>query len=109
MFGTKLKIGISSPNLLQISESTLSYYWKALISLAWFSLSALLETLEFTPVFWVLDSHALWHFTTAPLPLLYYSFIIEDSLTLLRGKELENKSRYHFELDIDDDSGGKMK
>lgn len=33
---------------------------------------ALLELLDFPPLFWVLDAHALWHISTVPLNILFY-------------------------------------
>lgn len=53
--------------------------------------TALLEVLDFPPWFWMLDSHALWHLCTAPLPLLWYRFIAGDCLELLRQKEIKMK------------------
>lgn len=43
------------------------------------NLSILLEVLDFPPVLWILDSHALWHFSTAPIHFIWYKFIIQDS------------------------------
>jgi len=41
--------------------------------------SILLEVLEFEPLFfWTLDSHALWHLSTAPIHVLTYTFAIHD-------------------------------
>ena len=34
--------------------------------------SVALELLDFPPIYWILDSHAIWHFATVPLPLLWY-------------------------------------
>jgi len=49
------------------------------------TLSVCLELLEFTPVLWSIDSHALWHLFTAPLPLLWYKFAAADSLYLVNS------------------------
>ncbi|XP_046390120.1 post-GPI attachment to proteins factor 3 [Ischnura elegans] len=40
--------------------------------------STALEILDFPPVFWSIDAHALWHLSTAFLPLLWYRFLIMD-------------------------------
>lgn len=68
-----------------------------------FALSGILETFEFSPVFWTFDSHSLFHFFTIPVPILTYGFIIDDSRYLLRGEERRAKTAYHFELNFDDD------
>ena len=30
------------------------------------------QLLDFPPILWILDAHSLWHFSTIPLPLLWY-------------------------------------
>jgi len=50
-------------------------------------LSILLEVLEFEPILWTFDSHALWHLSTAPLHILTYTFAIHDCAYLLRKKD----------------------
>jgi len=81
-----------------------AYFRWALLFTVWFSASALLETFEFTPIFWFLDSHALWHFSTVPLPYLFYRFILEDTRTLIQSQERSAKTAYHFEMNVDDDT-----
>ena len=39
-----------------------------------------LELLDFPPWFRVLDAHALWHLSTVPIALLWFDFLIQDSL-----------------------------
>ncbi|KAF9533643.1 Per1-like protein [Crepidotus variabilis] len=39
-----------------------------------------LELLDFPPLLGVLDAHALWHLSTAPIALMWYEFLSEDSL-----------------------------
>jgi hypothetical protein len=41
-------------------------------------LAMLLEVLDFPPIFWLLDAHALWHAATIPLTYLWYKFVAED-------------------------------
>lgn len=48
------------------------------------TISVTLELLEFTPILWSIDSHALWHLVTSPLPILWYSFAAEDCLVLMK-------------------------
>lgn len=44
----------------------------------------ILELEHFQPLFKLLDAHALWNFGICPLPLLWYSFAIDDSFYLYR-------------------------
>ncbi|XP_022645948.1 post-GPI attachment to proteins factor 3-like isoform X2 [Varroa destructor] len=37
-----------------------------------------LEVLDFSPVWFIFDAHSLWHLGTAPLPLIWYRFLIDD-------------------------------
>ncbi|PPQ82382.1 hypothetical protein CVT25_008343 [Psilocybe cyanescens] len=39
-----------------------------------------LELFDFPPWARVIDAHALWHLATAPIALMWYDFLIEDSL-----------------------------
>ena len=50
-----------------------------------------LELLDFPPLMWVLDSHSLWHLATAPLPLLWFRFVVGDCLKLTSDKGGEKK------------------
>ena len=47
-------------------------------------LSLLLEVLDFPPLFWTLDAHALWHACTAPLNLLWWKWVV--MVTCLKEK-----------------------
>ncbi|XP_077315845.1 GPI-specific phospholipase A2-like PGAP3 [Lithobates pipiens] len=60
------------------------YLWKCVLVVVLLQSLALLELLDFPPVCWVLDAHALWHFSTIPLNVLFYSFLKDDSLYLLK-------------------------
>lgn len=48
------------------------YTWKCLAAVVCGSCSVLLELLDFPPVLWAVDAHALWHLSTVPIPLLWY-------------------------------------
>ncbi|EDX05897.1 GD10418 [Drosophila simulans] len=50
------------------------------------ALAMSLELLDFPPILWILDAHALWHLATIPLASLYYDFMIEDCRTLRKEK-----------------------
>jgi len=53
--------------------------------------SVALELLDFPPLLWSIDSHALWHLATAPLPLLWYQFAAGDCLRTVREADLSVK------------------
>ncbi|XP_037084681.1 post-GPI attachment to proteins factor 3-like [Pollicipes pollicipes] len=65
-----------------------TYVWKCALTVILVSVTILLETADFPPLSWVLDAHAFWHLSTFPLPLLWYSFLIDDCLYLLGQKKL---------------------
>lgn len=46
------------------------------------ALSLALEILDFPPMLYVLDAHALWHLTTGPITILLYKFIMYDCTAL---------------------------
>jgi len=52
------------------------------LAIIFLMLSMALELLDFEPIFWTFDSHALWHLTTAPIHSYWYRFVIEDCLFL---------------------------
>ena len=41
-------------------------------------LAMLLEVVDFSPLLWLFDAHALWHAATVPLTYLWYKFVFED-------------------------------
>ncbi|XP_038609582.1 post-GPI attachment to proteins factor 3 isoform X4 [Tachyglossus aculeatus] len=65
----------------------LPHVWKCAVVMVLLQGLALLELLDFPPIFWVLDAHALWHISTIPVHVLFYSFLVDDSLYLLRATE----------------------
>ena len=64
---------------------------KGVFAILSLSLSVLLELLDFPPWLWILDSHALWHLATVPVPLLWYRFAAGDCLVLESKVKLEKK------------------
>ncbi|KAK6473108.1 post-GPI attachment to proteins factor 3 isoform X1 [Huso huso] len=75
------------------NRRTLPYWWKCAAVVLLLHGLALLELLDFPPLLWVLDAHAIWHLSTVPVHFLFYSFLIDDSLYLLntqkRGLKLD--------------------
>ncbi|XP_065507200.1 post-GPI attachment to proteins factor 3 isoform X1 [Caloenas nicobarica] len=68
------------------ARTRLPHGWKCAAVVLLLQALALLELLDFPPFFWVLDAHALWHIGTIPLNVLFYSFLTDDSLYLLKAK-----------------------
>ncbi|XP_053688104.1 post-GPI attachment to proteins factor 3 [Sabethes cyaneus] len=58
------------------------YVWKCFLFIVLATSSLLLEINDFPPIFWAFDAHSLWHLITAPLTVLFYSFIIDDCRSL---------------------------
>lgn len=67
------------------------YVWKGIVSIVLVMLLLLLELGDFPPVLWILDAHALWHAGTAPVALLWYSFLVDDC-TYMQMKSENNWS-----------------
>lgn len=56
------------------------YAHKAAVLVGLMMAALALELFDFPPWRRVLDAHSLWHLATAPITLLWYDFLIEDSL-----------------------------
>ncbi|XP_077282963.1 per1-like protein PGAP3 [Arctopsyche grandis] len=63
------------------------YVWRCLAFVVLTAASMLLELSDFPPLFHFWDAHALWHVSTAPLPFLFYRFIIDDCSRLRKRME----------------------
>eukprot|EP00731_Ephydatia_muelleri_P008012 Em0004g350a len=61
------------------------YLWKCCAVVLGTTSLLLLELLDFPPLWWAFDAHSLWHLFTAPLPLLWYSFLLDDANYEIRG------------------------
>lgn len=61
------------------------YYKKMLRFYFLFGLSMSLELMDFPPIFWMFDAHALWHLATVPVSLIFYRYVVthEDSTKYL--------------------------
>ena len=40
---------------------------------------SLLELLDFPPLFWVLDAHAIWHISTIPVHTLFFRSVLHPA------------------------------
>lgn len=58
-----------------------SHVLKGFLAVVLVASSVALELLDFSPIYWTLDSHAIWHFATVPLPLLWFQFALGDTKT----------------------------
>lgn len=67
------------------NQQRLPYVWKCVAVVLLLQALSLLELLDFPPLFWVLDAHAIWHISTIPVNILFYSFLVDDSLYLLKA------------------------
>ncbi|XP_065292244.2 post-GPI attachment to proteins factor 3 [Dermacentor albipictus] len=77
------------------------YVWRGTIVVFMLDALLLLELGDFPPWCFLVDAHALWHLGTAPLPLLWYRFLIDDSLYELHkmqnaGKAANGQRRWFF-------------
>jgi len=67
------------------NRNTLPYAWKIPTISVLTSLLLCFETLDFPPWLWIFDAHSIWHMSTIPVPLLMYSFVIDDQLYLINS------------------------
>ena len=65
------------------------YVKNAVISVLLLDLFVLLELLDFVPIFWILDAHALWHLSTVPIHYFWYQFVTDDCEYLLKNEHLD--------------------
>ena len=67
------------------------YAWRCAASVLLVDVLMSLEIFEFSPMLWLVDSHALWHISTISIPFLWYKFIIDDNYNLdLKGAHLHS-------------------
>ncbi|KAF8071675.1 Per1-like protein [Lyophyllum atratum] len=56
------------------------YVGKAAIFVALTTAATALELFDFPPWGRIIDAHALWHLSTAPIALFWYDFLVDDAL-----------------------------
>lgn len=61
-----------------INYNTRPYAWKVAAFSLLIALSTLLELLDFPPILWLIDAHALWHLATGFITIIFYQFLIDD-------------------------------
>lgn len=62
------------------------YAWKVLMFQVLAAFSLILEVNDFPPLWHTFDAHSLWHLSSLPLTILFYNFIIDDSVSLRMEK-----------------------
>ena len=102
-YGYNMKVNIAIGGLNSICWLAWSFYqyyflnkkyvWRCAISIILVDVFMLLEVLDFAPIWWTIDAHALWHLCTICIPFYWYEFIIDDnyrvqleSYTILKSK-----------------------
>lgn len=59
------------------NRRTLPYWWKCGLVVVLLHGLALLELLDFPPMLWILDAHAVWHLSTVPVHFLFYRSVVK--------------------------------
>ncbi|XP_052801827.1 post-GPI attachment to proteins factor 3-like [Mya arenaria] len=91
-YGYNMKVNISVAVFNMVCWVYLCYkirrwfVWKAIISIVGIQALLALELWDFPPLFWTFDAHSLWHAGSWPLCILWYSFLIDDSLHMMKDK-----------------------
>lgn len=67
------------------NRRTLPYWWKCGLVVLLLHGLALLELLDFPPMLWILDAHAVWHLSTIPVHFLFYRLVLSPALPLLNS------------------------
>lgn len=67
----------------------MKFAWRMVAFTALSGAALALELLDFPPMYDAWDAHALWHLSTAPLPLLFYRYVMDD-LKAMQTKRFED-------------------
>lgn len=67
------------------NRRTLPYWWKCGLVVLLLHGLALLELLDFPPMLWILDAHAVWHLSTIPVHFLFYRFVYSPAVPLFHS------------------------
>jgi hypothetical protein len=51
------------------------YVWRCALFVLLVGVCMIFEVLDFPPLLWIMDAHALWHLATAGLPFLFYRYV----------------------------------
>ncbi|KAI8047994.1 Per1-like-domain-containing protein [Syncephalis plumigaleata] len=54
------------------------YAWRAAAMVVYIMIAMSLELLDFPPILWAVDAHAMWHAATIPLVIWWYQFLLLD-------------------------------
>ncbi|KRT85087.1 hypothetical protein AMK59_2900 [Oryctes borbonicus] len=71
-----------------LNKEKLKHIWKIQAYVTLVVVTTLLELIDIPPLLWMFDCHAMWHLSTVPLHILFYSFVIDDC-KYLRNEELK--------------------
>lgn len=80
------------------NRRTLPYWWKCGLVVLLLHGLALLELLDFPPMLWILDAHAVWHLSTIPVHFLFYRLVLSPALPLLNSFFLAWKRKKDYVL-----------
>ncbi|CAI5450332.1 unnamed protein product [Caenorhabditis angaria] len=63
-------------NRHRVSQRLSHSDFRLIYVLLWAAGAASLEILDFAPIFWIFDSHSLFHLATVPIPSLWWQFLV---------------------------------
>ncbi|XP_055374445.1 post-GPI attachment to proteins factor 3 [Condylostylus longicornis] len=69
------------------------YFKKIMLFYVLLALFSGLEVLDFPPLWWTFDAHALWHLSSVPLTYCIYSFVIDDCKSLYKEGLYNNEKK----------------
>jgi len=85
-YGLNTKLGISVTAiasghwfLFAFLKRERRYHWKMWVFEVFGWMAAMNEVFDYAPIFDLLDAHAVWHGATAPLSILWWSYLLSDA------------------------------